>query len=380
MGKLSEQLKQWDEQYNDLPRKIQLILTVLVSMCLLLKSLPYLWPFLLGMVFAALMRPLVDLFAKGFAKCKKPRAIATLLAMVVVYGIILLLLVIFLQQIIVEGQKLANNVPSVLGWVQRTLKEWVERFLPDQLEAQQEVLNAQIDQITAAIMGYLQGFVSKVTPAVASGAWTTVTRIPHSILFVVMTIMSSYYFASDGARIKQFLVRQLPKGVMNRAEALQTNIGHALLQQIKAQIWVSLTIMVALVIGFFVFDIEYALLLGVVIGFLDVLPIIGAGTFLIPWALFNLFAGNFPMGIKLVVMYLLVIVIRQIVEPRIVGKKLGLYPLVSMLSMYVGLKTMGFLGLIIAPVAANICKGVLETDAAIRREQRQAAPGESRKG
>ncbi len=379
MGNFANRMKRWDEQYNDLPRKIQLILIVLASACVLLKTLPYLWPFLLGLLFARLMKPLVDIMARRFKKAKNPRAVATLFAMVIVYGVIILLLTVFFQQMISEGQKLAKNIPLLLGWVQRTLKDWVERLVPAQLEAQQEVLT-RIDQITAAVMDAMQGFVTKATPAVASGAWSTVTRIPHTILFVVMTIMSSFYFASDGARIKQFIVRQMPKRVVERAEALRLHIGHAVLQQIKAQILVSCTVMAALVIGFSVFGIDYALLLGVVIGFLDVLPIIGAGTFLIPWSLFNLFAGNFPMGIKLAVMYLIVIVVRQVIEPRIVGKKLGLYPLVSMVSMYAGLKLMGFVGLIVAPVAANICKGVLETDAAIRKAQREKAPGENIKG
>lgn len=380
MGNFANQMKRWDEQYNDLPRKIQLILTVLVCAVILLKTLPYLWPFLLGFLFAMLMKPAIDALAKWLNRLKKPRVLATLLVMVVMYGIIILLMTVLFQQLITEGQKLAKNVPSLLGWVQRTLKEWVERLMPANLEAQQEALNARIDQITSAIVNTMQGFITKATPAVASSAWSTVTRIPHTILFVVMTVMSSFYFAYDGARIKQFLARQLPKGVIDRANALRLHIGHAVLQQIKAQILVSCTIMVALVIGFFVFSIDYALLLGITIGFLDVLPIIGAGTFLIPWSLFNLFAGNFPIGIKLAVMYLMVIVVRQIVEPRIVGKKLGLYPLVSMVSMYVGLKMMGFIGLIVAPIAANICKGVLETDAIIRREQRAAAHQDNMKG
>lgn len=372
MGNFADRMKRWDEQYNDLPRKIQLILGVLLSVFILLKTLKYIWPFLLGLLFAALMKPLVEILAKRFHKIKCARTIATLLVMLLVYGFITFILTIFSRQIIAEGQKLIANFPSVLSWVQRTLKEWVQRFTPADLEGRQELINAHIDQITASLLRSLQGFATKVTPAVASGAWSTVTRIPHMILFIVMTIMSSFYFVKDNGRIRRFLIRQIPIDMLKVANTLKQHIGHAVVQQIKAQILVSCTIIVALVIGFFAFSIDYALLLGVVIGLLDMLPIIGAGTFLIPWALFNLFAGNFPMGIKLAIMYLLVVVVRQTVEPRIVGQKLGLYPLVSMVSMYVGLTSLGFIGLIIAPVAANICKVVLENDAAARRSRAKA--------
>lgn len=373
MRELAKRLEEWDCQYNDFPRKIILTVLVVLSAFIVLQVLPYTWPFVIGLMFAALMSPLVRLLSGVLKKLKSPEKVATLISMLIVYGTITIVLLILFRQIVIEGEKLINNIPGIIEWVQHTLQGWIDKFTPDILEAEQEIISSRVDEIIATLSETLRGLVSRMTPAVASGAWSTVTGIPHAILFVVMTMMSSFYFASDKEKIGKYLTRMLPAPIVNQGKRLRKSIFSAVFKQMQAQILISLAIMVALVIGFTLFNIEYALILGTVIGFLDVLPIIGAGTFLIPWSLFNLFAGNISLGLRLGVMYLVVVVIRQIIEPRIVGKKLGLYPLISMASMYIGLKLMGFLGLIIGPVLANICKVVLESDAEIRRQQRAAS-------
>lgn len=376
MGELAKRLAEWDRQYNDFPRKILLIAAVILSAVFVLKVLPFTWPFVIGLTFAALMSPLVKLLAKGLRKIKSPVKLATLISMLIVYGIITIVLLFLLRQVIIEVEKLVNNVPGIISWVQDTLQGWVDKLTPDMLEPEQEIISSRLDQIIAALSETIRGLVSRLTPAVASGAWSTFTGIPHAILFVVMTMMSSFYFVSDKERIRNYLIRALPEPIVNRGDSLRKSIFSAVLKQMQAQILISLAIMFALVIGFTLFQIDYALIMGIVIGGLDVLPIIGAGTFLIPWSLFNLFAGNLSLGLRLGVMYLVVVVIRQVIEPRIVGQKLGLYPLISMASMYVGLKLMGFLGLIVGPVLANICKVVLESDAEIRRQQRASSERE----
>lgn len=374
MSTFEKKVRALDDKYNDLPRKVSLVAAVLLTGFVVVKLLGYLWPFILGFLFAAIMSPLVRPLSKRLKKARSPQKIASLVAMVVVYGVISVLLFFLFRQLFHEIQRLANNVPGLLDWVEKTLDGWlatINTALGDgEVTEQQHALRQQLDQLSSSITATVQTYVSRATPAVASGAWSTFTNIPHAILFVVMTIMSSFYFASDGQKIRAFLGSFLPGGVLARADVLKESIGHAVIQQVKAQLLISLAIMVAMVIGFFLLGIDYALLLGIVIGLLDVLPIVGAGTVLIPWGLFNLFAGNFLLAAKLLGMYLVVVVIRQVIEPKIVAGKLGLYPLVTMLSMYAGLQLMGFIGLIVGPLAANICKVVLAGDAVERKQQR----------
>ena len=102
---------------------------------------------------------------------------------------------------------------------------------------------------------------------------------------------------------------------------------------------------------------------GMLIGVADVLPVIGAGLFLNTWAIGALIIGDYYTALGLFVIYLVTVTVRQIIEPRIVGKQLGLYPLVTMMSMFAGFQIMGTLGLIAGPLVANICKVTLDADA-----------------
>lgn len=361
MNNIIEKFSSFDKKYNRIPTNIILILGIIASFVLGLKAIKYILPFFLGFFLSLAMKPGIRFLDSKVTKSKKA---ATLIVMVILYGILSILLILLFKQLMREATRLVNNMPTLLKAVQDKMNMWLEKIVPNKLDSEiidhQQTLNNLLLNINSKISGILQTLINKFTPSFASSALSGISKIPHMILFVVMTIMSSYYFASDSQRISNFFKSKLPHSTIDRINSFSGTLSFATLQQIKAQILISLTISVALVIGFSLFSIEYAVLAGLVIGLLDVLPVIGAGTFLIPWGLFNIISGNFPLGGKILFMYFIVIVIRQLIEPKIVGKKLGLYPLISMLCMYIGLKTYGFLGLIFGPIIANICKAVLQ--------------------
>ncbi len=370
---LKEKIRALDEQYDDLPRKIFLVCCVLLVSLAIFGLLKYLWPFLLGFLFALLMNPIVKVISKAFSKLKCGKKIAVGLSMLLVYGVIGFLLTLLFKQIYSELEKLINALPDILDYIENIMYEWTQKANPADTGGVQEKLGTLLNEANDSILDYVHSFIGKATPTVANSAINFVTSFPKVILFIVMTIMSSYYFVSDKEKINRYLEKLLPSGVVYRANALSGSVWHAVGQQIRAQIFISFCVMLLLIAGFYVFGVDYALVTGITIGIIDVLPIVGAGTVLIPWGIFNLFAGNIALGIKLEALYIAVVALRQVIEPRVVGHRLGLYPLVTMLSMYIGMKLMGFWGLIVGPVLANICKVVLESDAEIRLRQRAEA-------
>ena len=191
----------------------------------------------------------------------------------------------------------------------------------------------------------------------------TATSLPIVILSIIFTIMGTFYFSYDRERITGYFHNTLPVPVMKRFLLIRDGVFVAFFGQIKAQIFISFVLMLIIIAGLMILGEPYALLLGVLIGIADVLPVIGAGLFLNSWAIVALIMGNYYMAVGLFVIYLVTITVRQIIEPRIVGKQLGLYPLVTMVSMFAGFRMAGTLGLIAGPLAANICRVVLDADA-----------------
>ena len=114
-----------------------------------------------------------------------------------------------------------------------------------------------------------------------------------------------------------------------------------------------------LLIGFLILGVDYAFLLALIIAVLDMLPVLGVGTVLIPWALVALLQKNFYLGFGLVILYLVMLVLRQIAEPKLLGKSLGLHPLLTLFASYAGFRLFGFLGMLAGPVVATLIKNAL---------------------
>jgi sporulation integral membrane protein YtvI len=187
---------------------------------------------------------------------------------------------------------------------------------------------------------------------------------------VVLTIMGTYYLSSDRERIFAFFHRTFPAEMVRKSVLLKRDIFKALFGQIRAQLLVSLMITVVVMLGLVLQQEPYWLLIGFLIGLADALPVLGAGLFLIPWSIVGFVMGNTTTGIGMALLYLAVVVVRQIAEPRIVGKNLGLYPLATMMAMFAGLQITGnVLGLLLGPVLLNLLKVVLRADS-----QAEAAP------
>ena len=129
---------------------------------------------------------------------------------------------------------------------------------------------------------------------------------------------------------------------------------------LKAQgIMISITFL-ELFIFFSVYGMKYSLILAITIAIIDALPILGTGTVLIPWSIFNLALGNYKLAIFLIILYFFVLVVRQLIEPRVVASQIGVYPLLTLLAMYTGVKLIGLFGVIVGPIVLIIAKNVFE--------------------
>ena len=224
-----------------------------------------------------------------------------------------------------------------------------------------------VDDAISTVSTNAINFAGSLSASITGGAFKTAASLPSILLSIVLTIMGTYYMTTDKERIYAFFRRTFPEHIRRQGTVLKNNLIHSLFGQIKSQLLVSLIITIFLMLAFVLFKVRYGLLLGFLIGMADALPVVGAGLFLIPWCLFELIMGNFPMAVFFAVVYICIIIIRQIAEPRIVGHNLGLYPLATMIAMYAGFSYMGFLGLIAGPILLNLLRVVLEADAAAQK-------------
>ncbi len=356
-------LRNWNMKMNDIPRRLLLIALVLCACFVLVKLFPLCWPFVLALIFAMLMEPLVRLLRRAFVKISIGDRLATILGMILVFGLLGLGVRALAGRLLQELGALARNTPTLLRFISDQVTGWVASLtqqyadvVPQNLV---EITTSALSEINKTLVS-LAGTVSKT---IASGAWTTATSVPSMLLAIVLTIMGTYYMSSDRERIFAFFHRTFPAGMIRKGVLLKRDLFRALFGQIRAQLLVSLLITVVVLLGLLIQQKPYWLLLGLLIGMADALPVLGAGLFLIPWSLIGFVTSDTATGVGMALLYVAVVVTRQIAEPRIVGKSLGLYPLATMMAMFAGYQFTGnVLGLLLGPVLLNLLKVVLQAD------------------
>lgn len=176
--------------------------------------------------------------------------------------------------------------------------------------------------------------------------------LPEYLFFALLVLVASVYFCLDKGESVRALASLLPVSLRTRAASLRKRCGVLMGRYLRAYLCLFSMTLGILFFGFLLLGIEHALLLSLLIAAADLLPVIGVGTVLIPWGLFLLLTGEGGRGIALLVLYLVVSVARQLAEPRLVGKSLGVHPLLSLLVTYAGLRLFGFWGLVLSPLAS----------------------------
>lgn len=237
-------------------------------------------------------------------------------------------------------------VAPALNSLQDTLENWVM------------ALNPTLTDFVESAGNSLSSSLSSMVTAISTGALSAVTNVagsvPSFLVKFIITIVASFFFVSDYYAITSFLARQLPQKARDMLFKVKEKGVDVIFKFGRAYaILLSITF-VELLIGFSLLRVDYALLIALLTAIVDILPVLGTGTVLIPWAAAMLILGNFPLGIGLLILYAIITVVRQMLEPRVVGKQIGLYPLVTLVCMFVGTYLFGFVGLFGLPIIATV--------------------------
>ncbi len=359
---LWERMTAFNTKMNGLPRKFGLIAMVLIACYLVVFLFPLFAPFFVAGVVAWLMEPLVKLLRKIMGKFKFKNSVSTVLVTVLVYGVIGIISVLVLRRIITESVALAKSIPELINFIRNKGNELIKMLSDNYADYLPENFNQLISTSINELTKTLTAFATTILKNATGGAFATAFSLPEIILTIVLTIMGTFYLSYDKERIFGFFKRVFPKPVVEGAISLKNNLLIAVFGQMKSQLLVSLLITITVTVGLIIMRRPYGLLMGLLIGIGDALPVIGAGLFLITWSILAFVMGDTAIGIGMLILYLLTILVRQISEPRIVGKNLGLYPLATMMALYAGFKLMGVLGMLAGPIVLNILKVVLAAD------------------
>lgn len=208
----------------------------------------------------------------------------------------------------------------------------------------------------------LPTMLSTVASWISSFAGGLIRAFPDFLLATVVTVIAGFYLCFDREGIAQGVRAALPDGIKRRMTEWKRRMRHLSLRYLRAYFLLLLITLVLLLVGFWILGVRYAFLTASVTAVVDFLPVLGIGTVLLPWAAVVLIQGNYYLGFGLLILYGSAMLLRQILEPRLVGKSLGMHPLLTVVATYTGWKLFGVIGMIIAPFAAVLFKGILRRE------------------
>ena len=211
---------------------------------------------------------------------------------------------------------------------------------------------------------WLNDAAANLGALLTAGVGRVIVATPKAFLMGIAALMASLYACMDYDALCRFGHNLLEKVLGSRTTVLRTGIGRAIRLTLRAHLILMLLTFGEVWFGLTVLGVRYSLLLALLISVVDVLPILGAGTVLVPWALLSLLFHRTSLGIGLLLLYGIVTVVRQIAEPHILGDSLGIHPLASLLSMLLGLELFGVWGLLLAPIAVMLIKNAGNAEAA----------------
>lgn len=314
-------------------------------------ALPVLAPFLVAFFIAFLLKPVINFFTERTGKKRRTVAILTLIAFFILF---VTLLIVVGTRIVVLVRDGLYALPSVYDTVLAPALETLQGALENLVRNLSPELYHALDSMGDEISQTLSTLVTSLSTSALGGITSMAGGAPGLLVNCLMSIVASFFFVVDYYSITSFIARQLPQRGREMLFKIKNSAVDVLFKFGRAYALLLTLTFVELFIGLSLLRIQYSFLLALLIAVVDILPVLGTGTVLIPWAVASLILGNFPLGIGLFVLYGIITVVRQSLEPRVVGKQIGLHPLVTLISMFVGVSLFGFVGLFGFPIAITI--------------------------
>ncbi len=235
------------------------------------------------------------------------------------------------------------------------------------------------DKLDGVVSAGVDRLISSVGRALPNAAMAVAGWLPGALVFVTVLLLSCYYFSADDGRLREGISRRaeawLPAVWRDRLTFAGRRVKRLLQRYLRAYLILGFFTFLEVFIGLSVLGIRYAFILAFVIAVIDFLPLLGTGVVLIPWGGVSILLGEYRLGVGLLILYGLCTLLRQLMEPRFIGRGLGLHPLVSLLSMYAGLRFFGVAGMLLLPLFTAAFAGVLPDPAPRRPEPDSDAGG-----
>jgi sporulation integral membrane protein YtvI len=320
------------------------VVGVLAIIYLAPKLLIFFMPFVIGAIIAWISNPLVRFIER---KLKVRRKTGTAVVIIAVIAVVVIMGYLLVAWIINQIIGLITEWPQIWEDIQREVLAIVERinnlieYLPEDMQATFLTLQENMGE-------YLGDMVTTIGTPTFEAVGGFFRNLPSIIVSIVMCLLSAYFFIAEREYIHTTVLKGVSPGLADKWRLINNSIKHSIGGYFKAQLKIEVWVLLLMVIGFFILKVDYAIVIALGIALLDFFPIFGTGTVLLPWAIVKFFNADYVSFIGLLLIWGIGQIVRQIIQPKIMGDTIGVPPIQTLFLLYIGFRLGGVMGMIVA--------------------------------
>ena len=336
-------------------RKILNIGLLIIGIYIGLKLAVFYIPFIIAFIISLIIEPAIKFLMK---KTNITRKMSSIIIFLLAFSIIIGSVTWGIISLVSESTNLLQTLNIYIDKVYTQMQETISKMSITKISISKNISNLVQEastEILFKISGWLTEFLTKLI--------NVITSIPTIAIYTVITILSLYFICTDRIYILDLMEHHMPSKWIKRLTIHIKEISKNLGGYLKAVVTLIFVSFIISVIGLYILkfvgmNVKYPLLIALGIAFVDALPILGAGTVIVPWAIFSALDGDIKLAIAIIILWIIMSVVRQFLEPKIVSGKIGIHPIFTIIAMYTGFRIIGILGMLFGPIVLIILKSI----------------------
>ena len=306
--------------------------------------LSYVFPFVIGIIIAlAVQKPALGISGKLHIK----KQVCAVVLTVLICAVTLAAAAAGVWVIAGKLGRLISKMPEYFSAVQKSLERVKNGFT-------EGVSDSLKNSFETAFSGAADSLLSGITGYISSAAGALISGLPAFLIGSVVTVVASCYIAKDYDRLKKFALGVMPQDKVEKIVAVKRILTENALKFIKGYGIIAAVTFIELSAALAVLGVKKPVLKALMISLVDAMPVLGIGTVIIPWSTAELLKNNFYLGFGLLGAYAVIVIVRNFIEPKIIGEQIGVNPVFTLVAMFVGLKVAGVIGLILFPLSITV--------------------------
>lgn len=320
------------------------LVILLFCVFLLPKCICFFMPFIIGWIISSIASPVVRFFEE---KLKVRRKAVSAVVIVAVLAVVVLLVYLLMAKLVKEGIAFVNELPAIWDSILAEFNE-VGANLEGLYNRMPADMQNTLDHIGQEMGDYFSEIMTSIELPSFAAVGSVAKQIPDAFLSMVICLLSAYFFVADKTYMSNVVEKYVPGAIRYRFDLIRRSFRKAIGGYFKAQFKIECWVYILLVIGLMILDVNYAFLVALGIAFLDFLPVFGTGTVMLPWAVIEFLSKDYKMMFGLLAIWLIGQLVRQVIQPKIVGDSIGVDAIPTLFLLYIGYQMAGMIGMILA--------------------------------